>query len=63
MDFDLLGSEEQSLYKDVKKTVELNADFRAIKSTLIESKGLESKPPIINPEKLLTPNPSTGKLE
>lgn len=63
LDCDLLSSEEQSLYKDVKKTVLLNADFRAIKATLIESKELDSKPIVIKPEKTLTPNPNTGKLE
>jgi hypothetical protein len=35
LDCDLLGPEEQSLYKDVKKTVEITADFREIKAALV----------------------------
>jgi len=35
LDCDLLGQEEQALYKDAKKTVEITADFRAIKANLI----------------------------
>ena len=35
LDCDLLGEEEQALYKDAKKTVEITADFRAIKADLI----------------------------
>ena len=35
LDCDLLGSEEQNLYKDVKKTVEITSDFREIKATLV----------------------------
>jgi hypothetical protein len=40
LDCDLLGPEEQSNYKDVKKIVEINADFRGIKASL--DKKLES---------------------
>ena len=35
LDCDILGPEEQNLYKDVKKTVEITADFREIKATLV----------------------------
>ena len=35
LDCDLLGPEEQNIYKDVKKTVEITADFREIKATLV----------------------------
>ena len=35
LDCDLLGQEEQALYKDAKKTVEITADFREIKATLL----------------------------
>ena len=35
LDCDLLGQEEQTLYKDAKKTVEITADFREIKATLL----------------------------
>jgi len=35
LDCDLLGEEEQALYKYAKKTVEITADFRAIKADLI----------------------------
>jgi len=35
LDCDLLGQEEQALYKDAKKTVEITSDFRAIKADLI----------------------------
>ncbi len=35
LDCDLLGQEEQNIFKDVKKTVELNADFRDIKTQLV----------------------------
>lgn len=35
LDCDLLGEEEQALYKDAKKTVEITSDFRAIKADLI----------------------------
>ena len=35
LDCDLLGPEEQNIYKDVKKTVEITADFRGIKATLV----------------------------
>lgn len=35
LDCDLLGQEEQTLYKDTKKTVEITADFREIKATLL----------------------------
>ena len=36
LDCGLQGQQEQSLYKDIKKTVELTADFRAIKANLIK---------------------------
>ncbi len=35
LDCDLLGQEEQALYKDAKKSIEITADFRAIKADLI----------------------------
>ena len=38
MDCDLLGPQEQSLYKDSKTSIELSNDFRPIKLALIESK-------------------------
>jgi len=34
LDCDLLGVQEQSLYKGIKKTIEITADFRAIKANL-----------------------------
>lgn len=37
MDCDLLGPEEQKLYKDAKKTVELTYDFRPVKELLIKA--------------------------
>ena len=36
IDCDLLGPEEQKLYKEAKKTVELTYDFRPVKELLIE---------------------------
>jgi hypothetical protein len=36
LDCGLQGQQEQSLYKDIKKTVELTADFRVIKANLIK---------------------------
>ncbi len=35
LDCDLLGPEEQSLFKDAKKTVEITADFREIQAALV----------------------------
>lgn len=35
LDCDLLDQEEQSLFKDAKKTIEITADFREIKATLV----------------------------
>lgn len=43
LDCDLLGLEEQNLYKDVKKTVELTADFREIKATLVAEEKTKEK--------------------
>ena len=37
MDCELQGSEEQNKYKDLKKTVEITADFRAIKENFISA--------------------------
>jgi hypothetical protein len=37
LDCDLLGPEEQKLYKDAKKTVELTYDFRPVKELLIKA--------------------------
>ena len=43
LDCDLLGPEEQNLYKDVKKTVEITADFREIKATLVAEEKTKEK--------------------
>ena len=37
LDCELQGSEEQNKYKDLKKTVEITADFRAIKENFISA--------------------------
>lgn len=51
LDCDLLGAEEQSLYKDAKTSIELNYDFRPIKESLLEAKkGLIAEEEIIKSE-------------
>ena len=59
LDCDLLSPEEQNLYKDVKKAVELTVDFRAIKESLVNQSrktvsASKPKPPL---------TPQTGELE
>lgn len=63
LDCNLLSPEEQNLYKDVKKTVELTADFRGIKKSLV-NQSLNTAPaskPKQKSKPLLTPQ--TGELE
>jgi hypothetical protein len=43
IDCDLLGPEEQKLYKDTKKTIELTYDFRSIKESLSIKKAIQDK--------------------
>ena len=43
LDCDLLGSEEQKLYKSAKKTVELTYDFRPAKESFFIEKALQEK--------------------
>lgn len=83
LDCDLLGQDEQqAIYKDTKKAVEIIADFRNIKTnlltnteksnlrqtesdkkTVIKKAEQDRNIQIVKPEKILIPNPNTGKLE